>query len=275
MSDESKADDKQNPRDEQVRGAIRRHYAELAKTESPCCGGPESAPCNCQGSAFTGKSSSPPSEAVSVGAGCGNSVELAKLEPGMTVVDLGSGGGLDIFMAAEVVGPNGKAIGIDATPEMVHRARETAEKHSIENVEFRLGEIEHIPLENESADVVISNCVINLSPDKEQVLKEAHRILRRGGRLAVSDMVLLRPLPEGLRHDLTAWAVCIGGAILEDEYLEIMKKVGFSDAKVEDRVVLSSDQLRTMLSCAGSLWSGAEELSGLIASSRFSARKKS
>ena len=184
-----------------------------------------------------------PSEAVAVSAGCGNPTAIASLKPGMTVVDLGSGGGIDCFLSAKKVGERGKVIGIDATPEMIYRARKTAEENGYENVEFRLGEIEHMPLERNTADVIISNCVINLSPDKEQVFRDAFRVLRPGGKLAVSDMVLLKDLPDFVRNDLGTWSKCVSGAIKEDEYIGAMKKAGFEKIKVEERVVYTHDQL--------------------------------
>jgi SAM-dependent methyltransferase len=165
----------------------------------------------------------------------------------MTVVDLGSGGGIDVFLAAKMVGPTGMAYGVDSTPEMIFRARKTAEENRIDNVEFRLGEIEHIPLPDGIADVVISNCVINLSPRKQQVFNEAFRVLKPGGRLAVSDIVLLKELPDELRDDMAAWSSCVSGAVLESEYLDMIRSAGFGDVRVEDRVVYSHEQLRGYL----------------------------
>jgi len=164
--------------------------------------------------------------------GCGNPIALAELGEGETVLDLGSGGGIDCFLAASRVGPEGRVIGLDMTPEMVERARANARKAGVRNVEFRLGEIEAIPLEDSSVDVVISNCVINLSPDKPGVFREIYRVLRPGGRAAVSDIALLRELPEAIRENVTAYVGCIAGAVTLEEYRRIVEGSGLKDVKV-------------------------------------------
>ena len=229
--------------EEDVRRAVRERYSKLALGNASCCG-PTSAPkCGCSEIYPQAEIISLPSEAVAVSAGCGNPTAIAGLKPGMTVVDLGSGGGIDVFLSARKVGPKGKAIGIDGTPEMIYRARATAKENSFDNVEFRLGEIEHIPLDEGVADVVISNCVINLSPQKEQVFREAFRVLRPGGKLAVSDIVLLKDLPEEIRKDLRAWSKCVSGAVSEAEYIGAMKKAGFEKIKVEERAIYTHEQL--------------------------------
>jgi arsenite methyltransferase len=228
---------------EEIRRAVRDNYTKLALTGSSCCGTSESSSCGCSGLYPQAEIVSLPSEAVAVSAGCGNPAAIAKLRSGMTVVDLGSGGGIDCFLSAKKVGETGKVIGIDATPEMIYRARKTANENGYENVEFRLGEIEHMPLERNTADVVISNCVINLSPDKEQVFRDAFRVLKPGGKLAVSDIVLLKDLPDFVKSDLGTWSKCVSGAIKEDEYIGAMKKAGFEKIKVEERVVYTHDQL--------------------------------
>jgi arsenite methyltransferase len=231
------------PTAEEIRKAVRDNYTKLAMTESSCCSTTESASCGCGGLYPQAEIVSLPSEAVAVSAGCGNPTAIANLKSGMTVVDLGSGGGIDCFLSAKKVGEKGKVIGIDATPEMIWRARKTADENGFKNVEFRLGEIEHMPLERDTADVIISNCVINLSPDKEQVFRDAFRVLKPGGKLAVSDIVLLKDLPDFVRHDLGTWSKCVSGAIREDEYMGAMKRAGFEKIKVEDRVVYTHDQL--------------------------------
>lgn len=178
---------------------------------------------------------------------CGNPVALASLRPGQVVVDLGSGAGMDVFLAARRVAPGGKAIGIDATPEMIWKARRTAEELRIENAEFRLGEIEYMPVKSESVDVVISNCVINLSPSKGRVFREAFRILRPGGKLAVSDRVLIEELPDEIRDDRELWASCVSGALPEEEYLSLIREAGFIGVKVEDRRTYTREEAESFV----------------------------
>jgi len=188
-----------------------------------------------------------PPEVVDVSAGCGNPLAIAQITPGSVVLDLGSGGGIDVFLAAIRTGPAGRAIGVDATPDMVWRARRVALENGIDNVDFRLGEIEHLPVESGTVDFVISNCVINLSPDKDRVFKEALRVLKPGGRLAVSDIVTLRELPPGVREDPGKWARCISGAISEDEYLGKLRRAGFVNVDVIHRYVYEEEQARTII----------------------------
>ena len=199
-----------------IRKAVRERYAKLAT------GGGESC---CAQSGVS--DSDVPSEASSISDGSGEPLELISLREGETVLDLGSGGGIDVFRASRLVGRTGRVIGVDATPEMVWRARETAKEHGYTNVEFRLGEIEHLPVESNSVDYVISNCVINLAPDKEVVLKEAFRVLRPGGRLAVSDVVI----QEGrqIEADPHTWCACEGGAISLSKYKQLLLLSGFKD----------------------------------------------
>ena len=174
-----------------------------------------------------------PDDVIGLSLGCGDPVTLASLEPGQTVLDLGSGGGIDCFLAAKRVGETGRVIGIDMTAEMIERARVNKDNLGAENVEFRLGEIEHLPVANEIADVVISNCVINLSPDKEQVFREAFRALRPGGRLAVSDIVTDGPLPQEIKSDISAWAGCVAGALEVSDYVAAIEAAGFVDVELE------------------------------------------
>jgi len=172
-----------------------------------------------------------PEEAV-MGLGCGNPAALAELRAGETVLDLGSGAGVDVFLAANKVGPQGKVIGVDMTREMIDKASTIAKSSGYENVEFRLGEIEKLPVNNSSVDTVISNCVINLSPDKAKVFSEAYRVLRPGGRLVISDIVADRILSDAMRSDLDAWAGCIAGALEQQEYLGKIRGAGFGDLEV-------------------------------------------
>jgi len=174
-------------------------------------------------------------EGANLGLGCGNPVALATLKPGETVVDLGSGGGFDSFLAAKKVGETGQIIGVDMTPEMVAKARKNAEKIGAGNVEFRLGEIEHLPVADNSADVIMSNCVINLSPDKPSVFRDAFRILKSGGRLAVSDIVATAPVPEEVRKNLELVSACVGGAAMIDDIEKMLREAGFQDIKIKPK----------------------------------------
>lgn len=168
-----------------------------------------------------------PREAAGLSLGCGNPVALASLQPGDVVLDIGSGAGIDAFLAARKVGPTGRVIGLDMTEAMIRRAGQAAERAGFSNVEFRLGDAEDMPLPDESVDVIISNCVINLTLDKGRVFREAHRVLRPGGRLMISDVVTDKPLPESVRSDANEWARCVGGAIPEEEYIRLMAEAGF------------------------------------------------
>lgn len=176
-----------------------------------------------------------PETVTDISFGCGNPTAIANLKPGEFVLDLGSGGGIDVFLAAQKVGESGKAIGVDMTIEMIERARRNAKELNLKNVEFKLGEIESLPIDDNSIDVIISNCVINLSPDKSQVFRETFRVLKPGGRLAVSDIVLGGTLPDFIQKNLDVWASCVAGALLEDDYLQRIRDAGFIDVKIESR----------------------------------------
>ena len=224
-----------------IRKVVREGYAKIAKQNSSCCGPATS----CCGSGHPAEDISKSigyseeelrsvPEGSNLGLGCGNPVALASLKAGEMVLDLGSGAGFDCFLAASQVGDKGRVIGVDMTPEMLEKARENAKKVNSTNVEFRLGEVENLPLADNSVDVVISNCVINLSPEKRRVFDEAYRVLKPGGRLMVSDIVLLRELPEALKNSIEAYVGCLSGAVLRNEYLETIKAAGFKDVKVID-----------------------------------------
>jgi len=171
-------------------------------------------------------------EGANLGLGCGNPTAMASLKEGETVLDLGAGAGFDCFLAANKVGKRGKVIGVDMTPEMIDKARANARKGKYTNVEFRLGEIENLPAADNSVDVIISNCVINLSPNKKRVFEEAFRVLSPKGRLMVSDIVLLRELPESIRENVEAYAGCISGAEIKDKYIELIQKAGFQEVRI-------------------------------------------
>ena len=263
-------------REEDVRRAVRERYSNLALSGSSCCGPSPSTMCSCGNLYPAADVISLPAEAVAVSAGCGNPTAIAGLKPGMTVVDLGSGGGIDAFLSAKRVGPKGKVFGIDATHEMILRARKTANDNGYDNVEFRLGEIEHMPLDAGIADVIISNCVINLSPDKGQVFREAFRVLKPGGKLAVSDIVLLKDLPEQMKSDLGAWSECVSGAVSEKEYMRAMSDAGFEKIRVEERAIYTHEQLSDYIKGSESeayAKVAGIDLSQLVASYKISAIK--
>ncbi len=223
--------------EDKLRSAVQRRYARYAVAEASCCGEAEGYD--------PAELASLPDEAL-MSLGCGTPVRFAELRPGETVVDLGSGGGLDVFLAARQVGPSGRVIGVDMTPEMLQRARTNAARTGVSNVEFREGLIEDLPLEAASVDVVISNCVINLAPDKGPVFAEAHRVLRPGGRLVVSDVVARKVLPQELREDPEAWAACIGGAIPEEDYLAAIRDAGFGSVEVLTESAYEDAALRSV-----------------------------
>jgi arsenite methyltransferase len=241
-----------------IRQAVREKYGAIAasvtkgSTEGWC--GP--AACGC-GDPITSnlyteaEAGSLPADAVTASLGCGNPTSLLALEPGQTVLDLGSGGGIDVLLSARRVGPTGKAYGLDMTDEMLALARENQRKAGATNVEFLKGTIESIPLPDNSVDVIISNCVINLSSDKDAVLREAFRVLKPGGRLAVSDVVVRGDVPPDIRRSMELWVGCIAGALEETEYAAKLKAAGFADVEVEPWRVYKIDDARAFLTEAG------------------------
>ncbi len=228
---------------EKIKDAVKKRYGKIATTDCSTCSASSCCSSSCDSCDTPPQyvawkiGYSPddihdvPEESV-LGLGCGNPVAVANLKEGETVLDLGSGGGIDVFLASKKVGPTGKVIGVDMTQEMVTRAQTTATKHDYQNVEFRLGEIENLPVADESVDVIISNCVINLAPDKLAVFKEAYRVLKPTGRLMVSDLVTRGDLPEAVKKSFEAWAGCIAGALEQDDYLDKIKQAGFKTVKV-------------------------------------------
>lgn len=222
-----------NHPEEEIKGFIRKRYGEIARTRRSCCGSSTRAHVDAALSmGYSEEDLRDVPEASNMGLGCGNPTALASLKEGETVLDLGSGSGFDVFLAAKRVGPSGNAIGVDMTEEMVLKAKAAASKYGYKNVEFRLGEIENLPIEDNSIDVIISNCVINLSPDKERVFQEAYRVLKTGGRIMISDLVTEGELPESIRKSFDAWAGCVAGALEKNQYLTTIKRAGFKNVKI-------------------------------------------
>ena len=214
---------------EEIKEEVRKAYTKVAQPTSSCCG----TSTKDEYAKTLGYSVDDLPESVTESfAGCGNPTALASLKEGETVLDLGSGAGLDVFMAARQVGQSGLVIGVDMTPAMIEKAKENAEQLGVTNVDFRLGDIESLPVDDESVDVIISNCVINLAPDKGKVFQEAFRVLRPGGRMLISDIVLKASLPQETRDEVASYTGCLGGAILKEEYLQLMRDVGFTDVRI-------------------------------------------
>jgi arsenite methyltransferase len=225
-------------KEEKIKKLVRNRYAKVAKTSGSCCA--SSVSC-CSGSSnakaskmvgYSEEEMNAVPDGANLGLGCGNPTALASLKEGERVLDLGSGAGFDCFLASKKVGAKGKVIGVDMTAEMLEKARANAQRGKYVNVEFRLGEIENLPVADNSVDVIISNCVINLAPNKKRVFEEAFRVLAPKGRLLLSDIVLLKPLPESIKKSVDAYAGCIAGAENKDIYLELIRRAGFADVKV-------------------------------------------
>ncbi len=231
-----------NISDKEIKKAVKDRYGDIARERSSCCGGNTIDPFELiqpdKQSSLMGYSAeeltSVPSGA-NMGLGCGNPQAIAALKPGEVVLDLGSGAGFDSFLAARQVGEGGKVIGVDMTPGMINRAEENAKKGSFNNVEFRLGEIEKMPVEDNSIDIILSNCVINLSPDKPAVFKEAYRVLKPGGRLAISDMVASVELPPEIREDLSLHSACVAGALPVEDLKQILIEAGFREIQINPK----------------------------------------
>lgn len=231
-------------KEKEVKEYVKKRYGEMAKVEKGCCsscsGKPNVADMALQ-IGYSEKDLKNVPESSIMGLGCGNPVALASLKEGETVLDLGSGGGIDVFLAARKVGVEGKVIGVDMTEEMIQKAKTTASKRGYENVEFRLGEIENLPVEDNSVDVIISNCVINLSTDKKKVFREAHRVLRTGGRIMISDLVTEGEMPEEIRKSFDAWACCVAGALEKNQYLNTIRSAGFQNVNIISETTYTID----------------------------------
>jgi SAM-dependent methyltransferase len=242
-----------------IKDVVREKYGQAAlraaRGASSCCGASPADTSCCDpitSNLYSGEQTGEvPREAVLASLGCGNPTALAALKPGDTVLDLGSGGGIDVLLSARRVGPTGKAYGLDMTDEMLALARENQRKAGVTNVEFLKGEIEHVPLPDSTVDVIISNCVINLSADKDQVLREAFRVLKPGGRFAVSDVVTRGDVPDQVRHSMLLWVGCIAGALDEGDYHTKLLAVGFENVEIEPTRVYNIGDARSFLSAAG------------------------
>lgn len=220
--------------------AVKERFGRTAKQQSSCCGAKSSSSLDADSiqavskiAGYSDKDLKSVPDGANLGLGCGNPVAFAAIKKGDTVLDLGSGAGVDCFLAANIVGDQGRVIGVDMTPEMVEKAKENAWNNSYRNVEFRLGQIENLPVHSSSVNVIISNCVINLSTDKQKVFREAYRVLKPGGRLIISDMVLLKDLPDFIRVSIDAYVVCIAGALRKEDYVSAIKKAGFEEVTIE------------------------------------------
>ena len=275
-----------------VKEVVREKYGQAAlraRTGAASCCGTTASPSSCCGAAVAAPGATDPitadlydasqagevpQAALLASLGCGNPTALAQLEPGETVLDLGSGGGIDVLLSARRVGPAGKAYGLDMTDEMLALAEENKRRSGLGNVEFLKGEIENIPLPDETVDVIISNCVINLSGDKDRVLREAFRVLKRGGRFAVSDVVVRGEVPAAIRRNLELWAGCIAGALSEADYAKKLADAGFSDISLEvTRVYCGGDARAFLASEGGDAEALAEEVDGKFVSAFIRARK--
>ncbi|MGA3084645.1 MAG: arsenite methyltransferase [Thermodesulfobacteriota bacterium] len=261
---------------EEIKKVVRDRYAQVAQQKSSCCG-PAASCCGptlqteilSKRIGYQEEDLKAVPEGANLGLGCGNPLAHSALKEGDTVIDLGSGAGFDCFLAANQVGKNGRVIGVDMTPEMIDKARQNAQKGNYANVEFRLGEIENLPVADNKGDMIISNCVINLSPDKPRVFKEAFRVLKPGGRLMVSDVVLLKELPEEIKNSVSAYVSCLGGAVMKEDYLEAVKEAGFAEIRIMDEKTFPVDLMTndpTVKAVAENLNVSQEKAEGLAKS---------
>jgi len=244
---------------EKIRETVRKGYKDIAEGKSGCCCGSSSPAKLAEGIGYLSEDLEILPESANMGLSCGNPTTIANLKPGQIVLDLGSGGGLDVFIAAKKVGPKGQAIGVDMTAEMVSKARASipkfTEKTGLPNVEFRLGKIEHLPVADASVDIVISNCVINLSPDKQQVWREIARVLRRGGKACISDLALKKPLPEQVLKSAAALVSCVAGAVPIDDTMKMAKQAGLKNIEVTEKAY----NIDVIADCSDPLYREAKE----------------
>ncbi|MDP6040862.1 MAG: arsenite methyltransferase [Candidatus Latescibacteria bacterium] len=259
------SDENTTPRTaEELREAVRERYANIAINRGSDCCGEGTADATSARLGYSEDELTAVPEGANLGLGCGNPQAIANLKPGETVLDLGSGAGFDCFLAAKAVGKSGHVIGVDMTHEMLQKARENAEKIDARNAEFRLGQIEYLPLADNTVDVIISNCVVNLSPDKPQVYREAFRVLKPGGRLAISDVVAFRPLPENVLNDLKAYTGCMAGASVIGDLQTILEEAGYTDIRITPK-----DESKKVIDD----WAPDTEISAYVASANVEAVK--
>ncbi|RJP24244.1 MAG: methyltransferase domain-containing protein [Candidatus Abyssobacteria bacterium SURF_5] len=274
-------------KEEEIRKTVRDRYAGRVKESSGSCCAPAASCCGSASKAevvskaigYTDEDLSSVPEGANLGLGCGNPVALASLKEGDVVLDLGSGAGFDCFLAAKKVGSAGKVIGVDMTPEMLDKARKNAAEDNFGNVEFRLGEIEHLPVADNAVDVIISNCVINLSPNKPQVFSETFRVLKPGGRLMVSDIVLLEELPDFVKESIDAYVGCVAGASLKEDYLQAIRDAGFKDVSVVGEAGFGADLLlgdptvKAMVDALGASFEDVQKVASAVVSVKVRAEK--
>jgi SAM-dependent methyltransferase len=272
---------------EEIKKVVRDRYGNIATQAGTCCL-PEASCCGSKNNleqismavGYSAQDLQAVPQGANLGLGCGNPVALASLREGETVIDLGSGAGFDCFLAAKQVGEHGRVIGVDMTPEMLDKARENARKGNYQNVEFRLGEIENLPVADNIADIIISNCVINLAPDKGQVFEEAFRVMKPGGRLMVSDIVLLKELPVAVRDSIAAYTGCVAGALRKDDYIDAIRAAGFMEIKIIDETLFPVKELishpaaKEVSLSSDTLLNVAEQLTESIASIKVYAIKR-
>lgn len=267
--------------EESIRQTVRQEYSKIARGQSSCCCGGADSGQLAQNLGYSKEELALLPDGANLGLSCGNPTALAELKPGQVVLDLGSGGGIDVFIAARKVGPTGRAIGVDMTADMVSKARSSiaafTEKTGLSNVEFRLGEIEHLPVADSSIDVVISNCVLNLSPDKQQVWNEIARVLKPGGRACISDLALTEPLPEEIRQSVSALIGCVAGAVLIEETQSMISRAGLVCSRVSVKpynVDLMDTCNETLYQNVRSSLPAGKKLSDFVVSADFLATKK-
>ena len=272
----------------EIKKIVRKGYAKVAKENGSCCCGPQIPCCSGKSTAkeistkigYSKNDIEQVPEGANLGLGCGNPLAFTSLRQGQVVLDLGSGAGVDCFLASKKVGPAGKVIGLDMTPEMIEKAKQNAQTGNYQNVEFRLDEIEDMPVDSSSVDVIISNCVINLVPDKKKAFQETYRVLKPGGTLMISDVVLLKELPQSVKQSIEAYIGCLSGAVMKDEYLQLISQAGFKDVLIKHQQVFPLDVMSNdptadaILDAPKISQEDLQSVASAVASIKVSARKQ-